>query len=609
MRKLLLIASILGLSTLSFAQVGSLVNTYGTNGATNTPIGLGNEEVRKFEFQTDGKVVAVGYTVVGATTDIAVVRYNQNGTLDNTFGTGGIVQIDLGGGNDDAFGVEIDGSGRIIVIGETNSTPTYDFFCIRLNSDGTFDNTFSGDGILTVDIDAGSEDHGSNVKFTSTGKIVIAGYRNKGCSGDFAVVRINTDGTLDNTFSGDGIVTTGITGCTEDFISSLVVQSDDKIIASGSSKDVDYDFAMARYNTDGTLDATFGTGGIVVTPIGPAGISDDHCYGIALQADGKIVRTGWTRASTSSDFDFATARYNTDGSLDNTFGTGGIVITNIGPGATEDQARAVALMKDGHIIIAGNSDNGDFTLVRYNSNGTLDNLFSGDGIATADLAGGQNDFVRYVKMRDQYIYAGGYISNAGNKNFSIAAFQNDGFSLPFNDLAFAAQRNAVGVELTWKALTEKSLIQYNVEKSTDGRNFKSLGAVAAVASQSKFNFVDKEALLNTTFYRLAMVSVDGKITYSNAVVVRNSAVSSTLEVYPSLVTSTVNLQIPAGIKGRTQITVTDFSGRILSMSTMELQGTAITTSLDVNRLSKGMYNITVSADGGNVKLTSRFVKQ
>jgi uncharacterized delta-60 repeat protein len=193
---------------------------------------------------------------------------------------------------------------------------------------------------------------------------VAAGYSDNGSNFDFALVRYNTNGTLDTTFGASGIVTTPV-GTGHDVANALGIQSDGRIVAAGSSYNSgsnNYDFALVRYNANGTLDTGFGTGGIVITPIGSG---FDIAYALGIQPDGRIVAAG--SSDNGSNFDFALVRYNANGTLDTGFSIGGIVTTPIG--SSDDYAIALGIQSsDGKIVAAGYSYNGsnfDFALVRY----------------------------------------------------------------------------------------------------------------------------------------------------------------------------------------------------------------------------------------------------
>ena len=233
----------------------------------------------------------------------------------------------------------------------------------------TLDAGFGTGGKVITDF-GGYNDFAHSVVIQPDGKIVAAGTvtRNEGI--EFALARYNSDGTLDGTFGTSGRVTTSFTG--NDFANAVALQGDGKIVAAGVAGPSSCPgtpcangnlFALARYDSDGSLDPTFGTDGDgrVTTSFG----ADAEAYSLALQADGKILAAGLTR--TDGINSFALARYNGDGSLDGTFGTAGQVTTSFG--GTYDQAYAVTLQGDGKIVAAGwtakTIGGAQFALARY----------------------------------------------------------------------------------------------------------------------------------------------------------------------------------------------------------------------------------------------------
>ncbi|MCB0759583.1 MAG: T9SS type A sorting domain-containing protein, partial [Flavobacteriales bacterium] len=193
------------------------------------------------------------------------------------------------------------------------------------------------------------------------GKIVVAGDASNGTDDDLALARYNTDGSLDNSFSADGKLTTAF-GTGDGSGSAVAIQVDGKIVVAGyASNGTDDDLALTRYNTNGTLDNSFGMDGKVTTAFGTG---DDHGYAVAIQPDGKILVAG--DAFNGTNYDLALARYNTDGSLDNGFSDDGKVTTAFG---TDDEyGSSVAIQPDGKLIVAGSSNDGttnDFAVARY----------------------------------------------------------------------------------------------------------------------------------------------------------------------------------------------------------------------------------------------------
>ena len=266
-----------------------------------------------------------------------------------------------------------------------------DFALVRYNSDGTLDTTFSGDGKLTTAVGSG-EDVANSVAIDGNGNIVVAGYSYNGSNKDFAVVRYNSAGALDTTFSGDGILTTAV-GSGDDVANSVAIDGNGNIVAAGYSYNLENnnDYALVRYTSDGTLDATFDTDGIVTTAVGSL-LFAASVNSVAIQDDGKIVAAGGTRAN-GNDY-FVLARYNANGLPDTSFGSRGFVITKVGVACTVDcyyenkGASSVSIQSNGKIVVAGsiyNGSNNDFALARYTTNGLLDTTFSGDGIVTTSV--------------------------------------------------------------------------------------------------------------------------------------------------------------------------------------------------------------------------------
>ena len=341
---------------------GNFDPTFGTGGIVTTDFGGDDDIGNAVAIQKDGKIVVAGRTIDGGS-DFAVARYNSDGSLDVSFGTGGKVTTNFGVLTDDiGNAIVIQKDGKIVVAGESNSN----FAVARYNTDGSLDSTFNPIGVLpgtvTTNFDGGS-DIGNAVALQKDGKIVVAGRSEAGGFSDFAVARYNTDGSLDVTFnptgSLPGTVTTNFDG-TFDAGNAVALQKDGKIVVAGRSNADGTDFAVARYNTDGSLDASFGTGGKVTTDFSAG---TDVGNAVAIQKDGKIVVAG--QAFTGST-DFAVARYNTDGSLDSTFNPIGVlpgtVTTNFGG---FDTGNAVALQKDGKIVVVGNAESAELGVARY----------------------------------------------------------------------------------------------------------------------------------------------------------------------------------------------------------------------------------------------------
>ncbi len=365
-----------------YAQPGTLDATFGTGGIVSTDIGTADDKGYSILQQADGKLVVAGLSNNGANNDFAVVRYNIDGSLDAGFGLGGSVTTPIGAGNEAGQAILLQPNGKILVAGFTSTGTSNDFALVRYNINGSLDNTFGVGGIVTTPLGS-ANDQGQSVALQTDGKILLAGFTNNGVNEDFGVCRYDTNGVLDPSFDVDGIVTTDFAAAI-DVGRAIAVQLDGRIVVAGwSSNGTDMDFALTRYNTDGSLDLTFDTDGKVTTPIGS---SNDQGYSLAIQADGRLVVAGIS--SNGVDFDFAVVRYNTNGSLDNAFDTDGMVTTDFAVG--NDHGYSVAIQSDTRILVAGQTANGvnlDFGLARYNNDGSLDASFGTGGKVTTDLGG------------------------------------------------------------------------------------------------------------------------------------------------------------------------------------------------------------------------------
>ncbi len=402
---------------------GSLCLDFGTGGLVSTDFpGGGPDGANAVVLQPDGKIIAVGNAQSGGNNEFGLARYNSDGSLDATFGTGGLVTTGFpGGGPDEANAAVLQPDGKIIAAGQARMGGNNEFALARYNSDGSLDPTFGTGGLVTTDLASGNNDFANAVVLQPDGKIIAAGQARVVNNESFGLARYNSDGSLDSTFGTGGIVITTISGGI-DRANAVVLQPDGKIIAVGQARvGGNNDFALLRYNSDGSLDATFGTGGLVTT--GFPGGGPDEANAAVLQPDGKIIAVG--RANVMGNNNFALARYNSDGSLDGTFGTGGLVTTAFS--ALSDFANAVVLQPDGKIIAVGQGRPGgdpDFALARYNSNGSLDSTFGTGGLVTTDFFGGIDLANAALLQSDGKIIAVGSADVGGNTNFALACYES-----------------------------------------------------------------------------------------------------------------------------------------------------------------------------------------
>jgi uncharacterized delta-60 repeat protein len=402
---LLSFALIVMLAGSALAAGGDLDPTFGGDGKVRTNFTPRVDYASGVAIQADGKIVAAGAAdwELHTSGKFALARYNADGTLDTTFGGDGRVKTkfttkegaNVTGNEDYASGVAIQANGKIVAVGRADwrVNRSGKFALARYKANGRLDATFGGDGRVMANFTR-RDDYAYEVAIQADGKIVVAGTARQLQSGvpedtQIALARFNADGTLDATFGGDGKVMTDFEEGWGEAL-GMAIQADGKVVVGGYEGYGDTGL-LARYKANGRLDATFGGNGVVATRI---------LTEVAIQTDGKIVTTGYG----------SVLRYNVNGTLDATFGGGGAVAAGI---ATD----ALTIQTDGKIVAAGGSDEG-FGVARLNADGALDSTFGGDGTVMTSFAG---DFVRASGVA---IQADGKIVAAGRAGgrFALARY-------------------------------------------------------------------------------------------------------------------------------------------------------------------------------------------
>ena len=302
--------------------------------------------------------------------------------------------------------------------------------------------------MLTTDF-FGGFDIAEDVALQPDGKIVVVGgaelIPGNFASRDFAVARYNTDGSLDSTFGNGGKVTSSLGEI--DSASSVVVQPDGKIVAGGGGA-LTIDFALVRYNTDGTPDTTFGTDGTVTTDLG----GSDYAPAVALQPDGRIVAAG-SAFFAPATWIFSLARYTSSGSLDPTFGAGGKVTSSFG--GTHEVANAVAVQPDGKIVAGGAVGSAptslDFGLARYNADGSLDGSFGVGGKTTTDFSGSTDNIQALVLQPDGNVTAVGTRLTTLGEDFALARYEGSASRTRLHVRSAERTGRVAGVDLRYRS--------------------------------------------------------------------------------------------------------------------------------------------------------------
>lgn len=498
----------------AFAQPGSLDPSFGDGGKVLSNI-IGSSDIGySVAIQTDGKLVVAGLAYDQSapnTNNFGLIRFLSDGRVDSTFGETGKKMTDFFGGNDRAYSVAIQKDGKIIAAGYCfDPAVGYCAGLARYKSNGELDSTFGTNGLVSTSIGLC---YGYSVLIQSDEKI-IAVVDHDSSVHDFALFRYKPNGILDSSFGIDGIAKVAVGRAR-----SGTIQPDGKIIVCGyalNNSDNLYDFALARFKNNGELDSAFGINGIVTTDFG----GDDWAYSVALQLDEKIVVSGYNFVNSVSD-NFAVAKYKNNGDLDSTFGLNGTQTTFFH--ADRTHPNSVTIQSDNKIIVVGNDNEGSFSnfaIVRYLTNGNPDSSFGTDGIVLTDFGGVRDDFAHSIAAQeDGKIIVAGSGFNGLISGFAVARYNITG-NLPIHLLAFTATKQKASVLLNWQTASEMNNAYFSIERSNNGNNFSEIGKVNSKGTSNQlqeYSFTDGQPFNGQNYYRLQQVDNDGKYTYSKVV--------------------------------------------------------------------------------------------
>jgi uncharacterized delta-60 repeat protein len=367
-------------SSAALANPGELDTSFNGSGKLLVNFG-GDDRATQAAITPDGRIVVVGSTTASGGGDYALARVNANGTLDKSFSEDGLERVGSQPGVEDIGGsVVVLGDESIVVTGQGNSTK--DFFTEQLNPDGSQNGSFAKatGGASTVDF--GGEEAANDMVRQADGKLVIVGSTSAG-GGDFAIARLNADGTPDTSFSGDGKQTVDFGG--NDAAEKVALTPEGKIVVIGEGGPA-ADMAVTRLNNDGSIDTSFATpSGKELVDFG----GTEAARGLAIQPDGKILVEGSTSAV--GEGDLAIARLNPNGGLDSSFSGDGKL--TLGYGAANEFGTGVAVQQNGRIVVMGSDADlsRDFVVSRLNADGTVDASFGVNGTATVEYGGVEFD--------------------------------------------------------------------------------------------------------------------------------------------------------------------------------------------------------------------------
>lgn len=470
------------------AQSGVLDPTFGNDGIVLTEISSNNNYGEAVAVQADGKIVVAGYAGAPSTYKMAVARYNTDGSLDTSFGNNGTLNFQVGSAKSYVTALEIQADGKILLGGYTWDNVSGNMALVRLNEDGTFDNTFGNNGINIID--AGGNAIAEAMTILDDGKILLAG----NIEDNFSIGRFNADGSLDTSFGANGwsIINYDV-GVS--FVKDLAIQDDGKILLAGllmNGVTFMYQMAAARINADGTIDNTFGTNGKVNFNIGNG---NDFAEGIAVQADGKIMLGGhkWI-ANVFQRHDFAVVKLNTDGTFDTSFGNNGVATTQIVDGA--NYTRQMLLQEDGKVVLTGFTVlQGEYNIamVRFNTDGSDDTTFGTEGHVSTDI-NGREDYANAITLQadDKILLTGYSYTLAGDASIFVARYNNAPLGVDDNqNLEFRVYPNPTSDQLTLELNDTSSTYQIEI--------FDILGKKVISAEIQKVGNINVSALAPGTY--------------------------------------------------------------------------------------------------------------
>jgi len=468
------------------AQDGMLDPTYGNNGLSVIKnVGDKSDLPATMFITSDGKNVQVGSAATDSNTHYLLVRRNEDGTLDKTFGSGGIALADVNGRDGTASSAVELPNGKYMLVGNSlmKNFSKYTTVLMRFNRNGTVDSSFGTNGSILYSVgDDYSNDYPSALLLQPDGKLIATGYTAVSCQYVFFAARFLPNGIRDTSFGRNGKKIIPIGNGTL-FGNNGALQDDGKIIIIGSvqnTTDYEFDYAMVRLNTDGSLDQTFGANGKVITDFGG---NNDFAYGIALQPDKKIIVAGYYNAG-----NFANAgiiRYNNDGGIDKSFGKSGRAIGTLGNASIN--CFSVALQPDNKIVggctawyLSGT--NADYALYRFDSNGKPDSSFGNNGAVITSVTNGL-DAVNTVRTnaKGKILVAGSSQNKTGISKLSEAQYLTAYSS--FTNAAVLSNSNVSGesgnaktlivypnpaknclnLKASWKANEQVNISVYNSE--------------------------------------------------------------------------------------------------------------------------------------------------
>lgn len=424
------------ISLYSTAQDGTLDNSFGNDGLVKLALGTFDDKIHDMIVQPDGKILLAGFSYVESY-NFAIIRLNSNGSLDETFGNNGKVVLPVGSNNSDpfngdkAYGLSLTPDGKIVIVGEAfDRVSKFNVGIIQLLSNGALDTTFGNNGIVSIPVPS-ADAYTRSCVVDGKSNIYITGGAYSSNQLDVFILKCDRYGQLDTTFGASGIVVYPVYKFQNDMANKILIDKNEKLMLAGTAYNTtNEDYLIMRFNANGTPDTTFAEKGYEV--IGFFGSSNEQCYGMAIQEDEKIILAGH---SNNSFYDVILTRLNSDGSKDLSFGSSGVTYTNHGTDTDTAQSTDIVIQPDGKIIaggLASLSQKLNYAMTRYNTDGTLDNSFGSDGFVYTNFTSISDDQALAIALQEdgKILLAGQTYDGQGM--MSVARYNNPDVSAPLS---------------------------------------------------------------------------------------------------------------------------------------------------------------------------------
>jgi len=591
----------------------TIVSGYAQQGSTDKSFGKGGmildttiwANCNAMAIQPDGKILTGGYTEdVEHPLNLGgfyIARYNNDGSIDDTFGENGKIIIRKIQ-NVLAFSpktIIVQHDNKILALARVVPGKLYgDIGLIRLNEDGSMDNSFGTNGFVLTSVSKWEDVLGGMV-VQPDGKIVVSGNRQDDESqpGPDFVLRYLPDGSFDESFGEKGQVLTYFTSNVDP--GSVILQPDGKIVTSDRYGVSTSQFQLIRYNIDGMLDKTFGAEGIA--RLKPASGFLNQPNSLAIENEGKIIVAGTYDAFEPA---MALARFNADGSIDSAFGNLGLGYTYFYTPNVSAIAKSVFVTANKKIVLTGNyykSAAEQVAAVQYNSNGIIDSSFGENGVAAGGFA--ENKYgsdissgVGLLQPDGKIIVSGSFLQNDGD-TYNVALFRFNG-DLNKKQILIAKIRRWLQHHngITWDY--NKNISSYVVQRSYDGTHFSSITRITA-SNNSNYTYADPSPLSGNNYYRLQTTSLNGVVANSNVIAI--TANEDAIKISPNPAKSSLHIE---GLSpNKTKLTILDFTGNV------KLQAVANNASYNLNiaSLTTGNYLLKIEINGETI--TKKFLKE